>query len=217
MLAYVQISKSASKPNVKFHKLYRDCYQNQSQLSVEFFDKHFQPGQIVGSFLMPGYIPHQKYKTLSDEPSTKYIDHYLNGRKRDVHCYPIIATFLFHKKVQGISNGNVAAMKINPKLLSKLNVAMGPQNLKFCKQKIEYFQTSRNLKITKRIIILKKEHAINTFMGIKSAEFRFTKLGDSMLPEIKSKTDLEKISRFKRYIKRKKQNFSKLAQYMQKK
>ena len=215
MLAYIQVSKSTKKIDGKFHQLFRNCHYKDATSELYINIKStMKPGYIVGAILLIGHIPSEEYTTMSDETTEQYIKFYQKGQNNNILCYPILATIHFRRPIFGIPKGNTSALKLNSELLNTLETAVGKQTLDFCKKKLKTFAMTKSVSMESRVLILRKPHIINTFLGYKAAEYRSTALSNVFLPRIKNSTDLKKILRY-RLDTRKKQT-EKLKCYLSK-
>ena len=199
MIAYIQISKSITK-NAKqqsFQRLYRNCfpYIHQSPLNPASLHKLYKGGYIVGAILFIGYLEQSTYKHLIDAANQQHLSFYLNSKKsiKSINCYPAIAVIPFNVPIKSTQKGQISALKVNEILLKRLHDKMGKRTLKMFKFLVNEFEVSKNKILSHRIVTLRKEHAINLMMGIKSAEFRINRFGDKMLAKIKSNKDLKKL------------------------
>ena len=197
MLAYIQISRR-NKSNYQFHKLFRNSFRKRYN-SI----KQYQPGDIIGAVLYPGYINEQQYKSISDEANQQYLSFYKKTLKRSkkIHCYPIIAIVPFAKPIKGITyKANIAALKINDILLKQLKAALGNKRLLALQYLCKQYDITKDKSIEHRILILQKSHAINTLLGLKSAEFRTIRLGDKFAARFRTKKDVNKLLKYKKHI-----------------
>ena len=160
-------------------------------------------GYIIGAILLIGHLSSHDYIPLADETVAHYIKLYKQQKCRSVKCYPIVATIAFQQPILGIEKGNVSAMKINTKLQNILNEAIGNESIHFFQRKLTHFDVTKSTTLQYRILILRKDHIINTFLGWKSAEFRMNSLNNALLPKITNLTDLKKLKKYKLWTRQK--------------
>lgn len=199
MIAYIQISKTITKneKHVSFHRLYRKCFPHihDSSLNPASLHKLYKGGYIVGAVLFVGYLEQCNYRQLIDVANQQHLSFYSNESKakKSISCYPTIAVIPFKIPIKSTQKGQISALKVNKELLVTLQNKMGKQTLKMFNFLAKKFEVSTNKTLSHRIITLRKEHAINLMMGIKSAEFRTNRFGDTMLPKITASKDVKRL------------------------
>lgn len=203
MIAYIQISRIENKTaniNRQFHHLYRASFYNQRKCILA---KQYEPGDIIGAVLYPGYINEKQYKCIADKANEQHLLFYKQHlkTKKNIYCYPIIAIIPFDTPIEGRKNKtNIAALKINEVLLEKLKAKVGEKKLMALEYLCNQYDTTRNKNLEHRILILRTSHAINTLLGIKSAEFRTSRLGDKFVSKFKTKKDVERLLKYKKNV-----------------
>ena len=202
MLAFIQISKSTQRDDVTFHRSFRNCFPHIKAASPTELHNRIskaRPGFIIGAVLFAGYASGAKYFRMMDPANQQYYNHSKkNCKPENIFCYPIIAIIPFEKPIKGVDKGNIAALFIRGNLLRELDLAIGTKRLQALEFLSKQLDVSKYRKMTKRILILRKEHAVNTMLGIKCAEFRTRRIGDNMLAKIQTKKDFAYLLRFKK-------------------
>ena len=193
MLAYIQISNTITDDKqYSFHQFYRNCFSHVHHSATSLQQK-CKPGNIVGVVLFAGYLPHEKYSKLIDAANQQHLKFYKTTKNKSIYCYPVIATFPFDVPIKSTQPGQMSALKIKPELFKTLQSKLPTLIFIAMRTLFRNFQVSRNKHLSHRILTLRKEHAINLMMGIKSAEFRTKRLGDEMLGRIKAASDHKKL------------------------
>ena len=201
MLTYIQVSRSKQSSDPKFHKLYRKCFQVNTRPSNSHFPGNYQPGYIVGAVLTIGHLDGDDCLQIMDEANQQYYEFYQKGLKKKVetiHCYPIIASIRFSTPIKGRAVGNVSALKMTPELLKLCKAKIGESKLKALRHLCQQYDVTKHKSMIHRILILRKEHAKNTMLGIKSHEFRSNPLGEKLASKIKSKKDIANLLKYKK-------------------
>ena len=199
MIAYIQVSRNKQCSHPEFHKLYRQCFQVTGTHSNPCFPTNYQPGYIVGAVLFAGHLNGNKFMEIMDEANQQYYSFYEKNLKKKpeiIHCYPIIAIIPFSTPIKGVPKGNVSALKMKPKLLNLCKSKIGKTRLKALRILCNQYDVTKYESIKHRILVLRKEHAKNTILGIKSAEFRKNPLGEKLAAKIKSKKDVAKLLKY---------------------
>ena len=202
MLAFVQVSKTQTKKNLQFYDLYQKCYDQSCFVqSVAKISKLCIPGHIIGCILLPGHLSSTVYKKkIADEPTKLYMNFYSTAKKdRKIFCYPIINTFLFEQSVPGIKKGNISALKIQQDKLKELKLQLNRNAIRTFRSKLQTFNNSQKVFCKSRVLIMRKEHIINIFMGIKAVELRKQKLNDYIVPKITKNFQMKQLLKQKKH------------------
>ena len=201
MIAYIQVSQSKQSSHPTFHKLYRRCFQINVTSSNPHLPIKYEPGYIIGAVLFTGYLNGKEFMEIMDEANQQYYDFYeksLKKKAQTIHCYPITAVIPFSTPIKGLPKGNVSALKMNPKLLNLCKAKIGKSRLKALRFLCDQYDVTKSESIKHRILVLRKEHAENTILGMKAAEFRKNPLGEKLAAKIKSKKDVAKLLKYRK-------------------
>ena len=202
MLGFIQISTKETNDSTQqiFQKYFRDCFPHiyESHLNPSELEIKYKARNIVGAILLIGYVKHREYFKLTDGANQQHLKFYrFRAKGKDINCYPIVAIVPFKNPVKSDIKGQISALKIKKELLQKCTKELGYKRLKaliyLCKQ----WETSKRRNLTARILTLRKPHAINLMLGIKSAEFRINRLGDKMVDKMKT-VDFKKLQKYKK-------------------